>query len=85
MNRVAITPEQSRAVQESRGQPVYLVDETGKDAALAIVRVELLKVLAGDDSFDISETYEAQEAALASVWNEPQLDEYSDQDGSPID
>lgn len=85
MNRAAITPEQTRAVQESHGQPVYLVDETGKDAAFAIVRVELLKALAGEDGFDIRETYEAQQAALATVWDEPELDEYTDQDGSPVD
>lgn len=84
MTRAKITAEQSQAIQESHGQPVYLVDESGRDASLAIVRVDLLKLLA-DDQFDIGETYAAQEAALSTVWNDPQLDEYTDQDGTPID
>ena len=70
-------------MQQSNGQPVILVDDSGKDMAVAIVRLELLQTLVGDD-FDISDTYAAQETALASVWGDPQLDEYTDQDGSPV-
>ena len=84
MNRAKITAEQSQAIRESNGQPVYLVDDAGQDALLAIVRVDLLKILA-DDEFNIAETYAAQEAALSKVWNDPQLDEYTEEDGSPID
>jgi hypothetical protein len=84
MNRARITAEQSQAIRESNGQPVFLVDDSGQDASLAIVRVDLLKVLA-DDEFNIAETYAAQEAALSKVWNDPRLDEYTDEDGSPID
>jgi hypothetical protein len=84
MQHARITAEQSRAVQSSHGQPVYLVDDSGQDASLAIVRVDLLKRLV-DDQFDIAETYAAQEAALSEVWNDPQLDEYTCEDGSPID
>jgi hypothetical protein len=85
MERAKITAEQSRAVQQSKGQPVRLVDDSGRDTAVAIVRLDLLKSLAGDD-FDIAETYPAQEAALASIWdNVPQLDEYTDEDGFAID
>lgn len=84
MNRARITAEQSQAIQESNGQPVYLVDDSGQDASLAIVRVDLLKLLA-DDEFNIAETYPAQEAALPKLWNDPRLDEYTDEDGSPID
>jgi hypothetical protein len=83
MNRAKITAEQSQAIQDSNGLPVYLVDEAGRDASLAIVRVDLLKLLA-DDDFNIAETYSAQEAALSKVWSDPQLDEYTDQDGTPI-
>jgi hypothetical protein len=83
MNRAKITAEQSQAIQDSNGQPVYLVDESGRDASFAIVRVDLLKILA-DDDFNIAETYAAQEAALSKLWSDPQLDEYTDQDGSPI-
>ena len=83
MNRAKITAEQSQAIQDSNGQPVYLVDESGRDASFAIVRVDLLKILA-DDDFNIAETYAAQEAALSKLWSDPQLDEYTDQDGTPI-
>jgi hypothetical protein len=84
MERAKITAEQTRAVQNSMGQPVRLVDDNGNDTSVAIVGLELLQTLAGDD-IDISDTYPAQESALASVWgDESQLDEYTEQDGSPI-
>ncbi len=85
MEQAKITAEQAKAVQLSKGQPVYLVDDSGQEASVAIVRIELLQALAGDE-FDIADTYAAQEKALASVWgDDPQLDEYTDQDGSPIE
>lgn len=89
MVRARITPEQTQAVAESEGLPVYLVDESGRDADLAIVRADLLtRLLPGgqsEDMFDIRETYAAQEQALATVWDDPQLDEYTEEDGTPID
>lgn len=84
MHQARLTAEQSQAVRESHGQPVYLVDDAGQDASLAIVRVDLLRRLV-DDQFDITETFEAQEAALAQVWNDPQLDKYTCEDGTPIE
>jgi len=84
MDQPKITAEQNQAVQQSDGRPVYLVDESGKEASVALVRVELLQTLIGGP-FDIADTYPAQDTALASVWEDPKLDEYSDQDGSPID
>jgi len=83
MDQPKLTAEQNEAVVQSHGRPVYLVDESGKEASVALVRIELLQTLVGD-AFDISDTYLAQEAALAGVWDDPKLDEYSDQDGSPI-
>lgn len=84
MTQAKITAEQSEAVAASGGQPVYLVNDDGQDAALAIVGVDLLGKLSTRENFDIRETYAAQEAALSSIWNEPELDEYSEEDGSPI-
>jgi hypothetical protein len=85
MEQAKITAEQTRAVLQSNGQPVYLIDDSGQDASVAIVRIELLKTLVGEQ-FDIADTYKAQEEALAGVWgDDPQLDEYSDQDGSPVE
>ena len=80
MHRARITSEQSQAVQESHGQPVFLVNDAGQDASLAIVPVKLLNRLV-DDQFDIAETYEAQETALSQVWDDPRLDEYKCKDG----
>jgi hypothetical protein len=85
MERATITVEQTQAIQRSKGQPVRLVDASGNDTSVAIVRLDLLQALAGEE-INIADTYPAQEAALASIWeNEPELDEYTDQDGSPID
>ena len=84
MHQARVTAEQTQAMRESNGQPVYLVDDSGQDASLAIVRVDLLKRLV-DDQFNIAETYAAQEAALSEVWNDPKLDEYTCEDGTPID
>jgi len=78
MEKAKITDEQREALRHSKGQPVRLVDEAGNDVPVAIVRLELLQTIMGEE-FDIADTYKAQEAALASVWgNEPQLDEYTD-------
>lgn len=77
-----ITPEQQQALNQSAGAPVYLVDATGVDAVV-MMRAELFKTISGEQ-FDIAETYPAQEQALAEVWADPQLDEYTDQDGSPV-
>ncbi len=89
MKSVQLTAEQSKAVGESRGEPIYLVDESGRDVAFAIVPVDLLNRLTpphgSEGAFHISETYEAQEGVLASVWDDSQLDEYTDQDGAPIE
>jgi hypothetical protein len=89
MTQARITAEQTKAVEENHGRPVYLVDENGRDADLAIVRADLLKriIPEGDleDDFDIRETYPAQEQALASVWDDPLLDEYTEEDGEQVD
>jgi hypothetical protein len=84
MNQARITAEQSQAVRESAGRHVYLVDDSGQNTSVAIVPVELLQLIANCE-FDIAETYAAQEAALSKVWSDSRLDEYTDEDGSPID
>ncbi len=33
-----------------------------------------------DDDFDVRDTYAAQDAALAKVWDDPELDAYADYD-----
>lgn len=87
MTRATITTEQSQAIAASGGSPVYLVDETGKDTVAVIVPLELLNTLtrAATAELDINELYAAQEQTLAAVWHDPRLDEYTLDDGSPID
>ncbi len=46
---------------------------------VAADRFERLKSLL-DDRFDVCDTYAAQDAALAAVWNDPELDAYADYD-----
>ena len=83
MDKAKITAEQSQAIKQSQGQPVRLIDDAGNDTEVAIVRVELLQALAGEE-FNIADTYPAQDSALARLWDDPQLDEYTNQDGSPV-
>jgi hypothetical protein len=78
-----ITPEQQQALNQSAGAPVYLVDATS-GGTVVMMRAELFRTISGE-KFDIAETYPAQEQALADVWADPQLDQYTDQDDSPID
>lgn len=84
MEAPKITDEQAQAVRLSQGRPVYLVDQSGNNASLAIVQGEWLRTLAGDE-FDIADTYSAQASALEAVWNDPQLDEYTEDDGSAVE
>ncbi|MDA1051929.1 MAG: hypothetical protein O3C40_15795 [Planctomycetota bacterium] len=39
---------------------------------------ERVKALLSDDAFDVRDTYAAQDAALAKVWDDPELDAYAD-------
>jgi hypothetical protein len=48
-----------------------------------IIQVMEIDASSGDAS-DISQTYAAQQEALASVWDDAELDQYTDQDGTPI-
>ncbi|WP_425397523.1 hypothetical protein [Aeoliella sp.] len=87
MTRATITTEQAAALVASGGGPVFLVDETGKEMQVAMVRVEFLRPLLGADisEGDVSETYAAQQAAITPIWDDPMLDEYTSDDGTPVD
>jgi hypothetical protein len=41
---------------------------------------ERVKALLSDDAFDVCDTYAAQDAALAKVWDDTELDAYADYD-----
>ncbi len=85
MHRAVLTSEQSQAAIASNGQPVLLTDSAGNDSGFALVPLAILQGLIEIDQYDIRDTYAAQESALATIWNEADLDEYSLQDGTAID
>lgn len=78
-----VTSQQQKALDESAGAPVYLCDDSGRESVV-LLDADRFRAMVGD-AFDISETYPAQQQALSSVWSAPELDEYTSEDGSPID
>ncbi|MEX2119515.1 MAG: hypothetical protein WD847_07960 [Pirellulales bacterium] len=79
---VQLSHEQQQELSQHGDKPLGVVDPaTGK--LYYIIAGELydrLWTLLGDDEFDIRETYAAQDAGLAKVWDDPELDVYNDYD-----
>lgn len=77
-----LTKEQHEALHAQPGGVVYFLDYEGPQQYAVIPAETFQKVrsLLGDDEFAISDTYAAQDEALAKVWNEPELDVYNDYD-----
>jgi hypothetical protein len=73
--RITISEEQRKALEETAGGPVFILDESNGEE-IVILRAATYRSLSQD--FSISDTYEAQENALASIWNDPELDDYND-------
>ncbi len=80
-----ITTEDPTVVEQVQTAGELPVEVNGVQMVLMTVdaRRGLHKVVG--DQFDIAETYPASEKALAVVWDDPQLDEYTVRDGSPIE
>ena len=77
-----LTNEQRSDLQQHGNQPVQVVDPV-TNAVYFIVAgdvFERFKAVFNDEPFDIRETYSAQNAALAKVWDDPALDVYNDYD-----
>ena len=77
-----LTNEQRNDLQQHGNQPVQVVDPV-TNAVYFIVAgdvFERFKAVFNDEPFDIRETYSAQNAALAKVWDDPALDVYNDYD-----
>ena len=77
-----LTNEQRSDLQQHGNQPVQVVDPV-TNAVYFIVAgdvFERFKAVFNDEPFDIRETYPAQNAALAKVWDDPALDVYNDYD-----
>ncbi len=76
------TDEMQRALDQTHGGPVYVTDAEGNVSHVVIsaATYQRLQSLIGEQGFDIRGTYEAQEKALASVWDDAALDIYNDYD-----
>jgi hypothetical protein len=62
-------------------RPIEVVDP-GTQKVYVLVSAEIFERLKPllDETLDVRETYAAQEAALAKVWGDLELDEYADYD-----
>jgi hypothetical protein len=79
--RVPLSEAQQQEVAREGDRPVEAVDP-GTQKVYFLISAEIferVKPLLGD-GFDIRETYAAQDAALAKVWRDPELDAYADYD-----
>jgi len=76
-----LSEEQQQEVAREGNRPIATVDP-GTQKVYNLVSAEVferVKALLGD-AFDIRETYAAQDAALAKIWSDPELDAYADYD-----
>ena len=73
--RIPISPEIRQALDESVGGPVFLVDAANGEE-MVLLRADAYGALARE--FEISDTYPAQDRALAGIWDDPSLDDYND-------
>jgi hypothetical protein len=77
-----LSSEQQLALEEGGGRPIEVV-HPGSQKMYVLISRELyarLLPLFEDKAFDIRETYAAQDAALAKVWDDSELDLYNDYD-----
>jgi hypothetical protein len=79
--RVTLSEAQQQEIAREGDRPIEAIDpSTQKVYFLVPAEVfERVQALLGD-SFDVRETYAAQDAALAKVWSDPELDAYADYD-----
>ncbi len=76
-----LTSEQRQDLEQHGNHPVPVIDPVTKAVYFLVAGdlFERCKVLFDDEPFDIRETYAAQEAALAKVWDDPALDVYNEE------
>jgi|AP95_1055475.scaffolds.fasta_scaffold124973_2 hypothetical protein len=77
---VELSPELSRELEGVGGKPLQVVDPLTQKVYVIVAGdlFDRLRALFDEDEFDIRETYGAQQAALANVWDDPELDAYND-------
>ncbi len=76
-----LTTEQRNDLEQHGNHPVPVVDPVTNAVYFLVAGnlFERCKVLFDDEQFEISETYVAQEQALAKVWDDPALDVYNEE------
>ena len=77
-----LTDEMRQALQDKTGQPVQVEDEqTHRQYVLLPLEVyQRVRLIFRSNEFDISDTCAAQDEALATVWDDPELDVYDNYD-----
>ena len=77
-----LTDEMREALQDKTRQPVQVEDEqTHRQYVLLPLEVyQRVRSIFRKDEFDISDSYAAQDEALATVWDDPELDVYDNYD-----
>jgi hypothetical protein len=77
-----LTDEMREALHDTTRQPVQVEDEqTHRQYVLLPLEVyRRVQSIFRNDEFDISDTYAAQDEALAMVWADPELDIYDNDD-----
>lgn len=76
-----LTDEMREALRDESRRPVQVEDEQSHRLYVLLPLEVYLRVrpILRDD-FDISDTYAAQDEALARVWDDPELNVYDDYD-----
>ncbi len=79
-----LTHEQHAILEQHGDKPMPFVDPVDQKVYFLVAGdlFERFRALFNDDDFDIRETYAAQDAALAKVWDDPALDVYNDYDAN---
>ena len=79
---INLTTEQHTELEQLGTKPMQVVDPVNQKIYFVVSKelFERVRGLFEQDPFDISETYRAQEAALAEVWDDPALDVYNNND-----
>jgi hypothetical protein len=73
MQHLILSSELLEALNQAAGAPIFLLDPTTGQQAV-VLKAEAYQALS--DGFDIRETYPAQDAALAAVWDDPEMNDY---------
>ena len=82
---IQLTPAQHADLEQHGDSPMPVVDPISQKAYVLVAGdlYERVRALLDDGPFDVRDTYAAQEAALAKVWDDPALDVYNDDTGRP--